>query len=291
MVRIVCEANGSLEQIEIQNECFLLLVLLSGALSFFIKETKITAEGPCFICLDEKENPKFQTPHKAKYFCIYFHPTFLNVNMTLDLVRSRAYEDIARIHDMFLLKPFLEAYYIVPILNIQTAKVQETCEGLKRELEEQPDWYWSCRSRSYFMELLICLERMDEVYMTNISEGEAAFTANSVKLQAAIDYIESHYSEKITLNNIMESSGLDHTTLTRLCSQETGRTAMEYLKFFRVRVAKKHLAFTDIPLKEVAARCGFKTTAHFSRIFKQETGETPADFRRSALEKRKRELQ
>ena len=43
---------------------------------------------------------------KAQYTCIYFHPNFLNVNMSFDLLRSDQYDDMASVHDLFLLKPY-----------------------------------------------------------------------------------------------------------------------------------------------------------------------------------------
>ena len=67
-------------------------------------------------------------------------------------------------------------------------------------------------------------------------------------------------------------------------------TAIEYLMAFRVKMAKKHLAFTELPSKDVASRCGFQTVQHFSRVFKEHTGATPGAFRREAVQKRKDEI-
>ena len=59
---------------------------------------------------------------------------------------------------------------------------------------------------------------------------------------------------------------------------------------YRVTIAKKQLAFTDVPIKDVANMVGFKTVQHFNRIFKEIAGTTPAEFRKSAVQKRKDEL-
>lgn len=92
----------------------------------------------------------------------------------------------------------------------------------------------------------------------NLEKEAGTSSVKNEMLQSAVAYIEGNYGETVTL--------------------------MKY----RIKAAKKHLAFTDLPLKEIAGRCGFKTVPHFSRTFKAVTGETPAAFRTMALEKRKK---
>ena len=64
-------------------------------------------------------------------------------------------------------------------------------------------------------------------------------------------------------------------------------TTFKYLYSFRIEIAKKQIAFTDVPLKDIALRNGFKTIQHFTRIFKEFTGETPSAYRKRSLEDRK----
>ena len=287
-VQMECKKNGELEQIDNENQSFFMVTLLEGKLSFSIRGMQFLAEAPCFLCFDETEAPKFEHPKDAEYFRIYFHPVFLNVNMTFLFIRSASYESMAQAHNLFLLKPFLERKYIVPISNVFCLKVQTACERLEEEAQVQPDWYWSCRCRSYFMEIMIVLERMNYLQQERMKEKSHVPSEQDKKLQEAIDYMEGHYSEPLTLKVITEHCGLNHTTLTALFKREKGMTAIEYLMQHRIKVAKKHLAFTELSLKEIADRCGFKTVSHFSRVFKERTGETPMVFRSMALKKRKK---
>ena len=160
------------------------------------------------------------------------------------------------------------------------------------ELEKQRDWYWSCRGRSYFMEIIIVLERMYGPIGYGLTHQQSDNTPiiKNPKLRDAVLYIEGHYGEDITLSDISENSGINHTTLTALMKLEFGCTAIEYLMSYRVAVSKKQLAFTDVPIKDVANMAGFKTVQHFGRTFKRHTGTTPAEFRRSAVQKRKKNI-
>lgn len=78
----------------------------------------------------------------------------LNINMTFPLLRSKNYGDIATTHDMFMLKPFTNKAYVIPIADTQVEKMEHSANCMIEELEEQRDWYWSCRGRSYFTAII-----------------------------------------------------------------------------------------------------------------------------------------
>ncbi len=289
---VECINNAPLDSIDIKDKYFLLIILSKGRLEFEINEQKITATAPAFLCFDETENPVLISKSKAHYTCIYFHPTFLNVNMTFELLRSNSYNDIASTHDMFLLKPFINKEYVIPIIDTGVEKIETSAEYMAKELTEQRDWYWSCRGRSYFMEIIIDLERMYGLigYGLTHQKSDNAPIIKNPKLRDAVLYIESYYGDSITLSDISANAGINHTTLTALMKEELGCTAIEYLMQYRITIAKKQLAFTDVPIKDIANMVGFKTVQHFNRIFKEITGTTPAEFRKSAVQKRKEEL-
>lgn len=286
---VECVKDGSLNNIDIKDKCFLLIILTKGKLEFRVGGERITAASPAFLCFDETENPVLVSKSKARYTCIYFHPQFLNINMTFELLRSDRFEDIASAHDMFLLKPFTDKARVIPICESQLEKTERAAHYMQRELEEQRDWYWSCRGRSYFMEIIITLERMYGLIGYGIKHNKADNlpVIENPKLHDAVLYIEGHYSEDIKLSDISANAGVNHTTLTTLMKQELGCTAIEYLIKYRITVAKKQLEFTSVPIKDIANMTGFKTVQHFGRIFKAQTGATPAEFRKTAVQKRK----
>ena len=289
---VECVKNGSLDNINIKDKCFLLIVLTKGKLEFKVSGEKVTANAPSFVCFDESENPVLVSKSKAQYTCVYFHPKFLNINMTFELLRSSKYGDIATTHDMFMLKPFIDKAYAIPIAETQVEKIEQSADYMLEELTEQRDWYWSCRGRSYFMEIIIALERMYGLigYGLTHQKSDNAPIIKNPKLREAVLYIESHYGNSITLSDISTNAGINHTTLTALMKEELGCTAIEYLMKYRITVSKKQLGFTNVPIKDIANMVGFKTVQHFNRIFKEHTGTTPAEFRKSSVKKRKEEI-
>ena len=50
---------------------------------------------------------------------------FLNVNMSFEMLRKKGYSDIASTHDLFLLKPFIDKAYVIPIAEAQLEKIMQ----------------------------------------------------------------------------------------------------------------------------------------------------------------------
>lgn len=286
---VECVKNGALDDLHIRDTCFLLIILVKGKLEFTVSGEKFVVTAPSFLCFDETTDPVFVPNANAQYTCIYFHPKFLNVNMTFALLRSENYGDLATTHDMFMLKPFIDKVHVVPIVEMQVEKIERSADYMIQELTEQRDWYWSCRGRSYFMEIIIALERMYGLigYGLTHQKADNVPVIQNPHLRNAVLYIEGHYNENVTLSHIAAGAGINHTTLTSLMKKELGCTATEYLTNYRIAIAKKQLAFTEVPIKDVAAMVGFKTVPHFNRIFKKATGFTPAEFRKTTVQKRK----
>ena len=292
VAKIECVKNGKLENINIEGKCFLLIILTVGKLEFQVGNEQFCVAAPAFICFDETQNPVLISKQKARYTCIYFHPEFLNVNMSFEMLRKKEYGDIASTHDLFLLKPFTDKAYVVSIAEAQLEKITQAAEFMQEELQNQRDWYWSCRGRSYFMEIIIALERMYGLIGYGITHqiSDNVPIIKNPKLRDAVLYIESCFDESITLPDIAKAAGMNHSTLTALMKEELGLTAIEYLMKYRITVARKQLEFTDVPIKDIAAMTGFKTVQHFSRVFKSQIGATPAEFRKNAVQKRKEDL-
>lgn len=292
VAKIECVRNDRLQNIDIKDKCFLLIILTAGKLEFKVENERFCAAAPAFICFDETADPVLISKQKAQYTCIYFHPEFLNINMSFEMLRKKEYGDIASTHDLFLLKPFTDKAYVVPIAEAQLEKITQAARDMQEELKNQRDWYWSCRGRSYFMEIIIALERMYGLigYGATHQKSDNMPIIKNAKLRDAVLYIESRFDESVTLPDIAKAAGMNHTTLTALMKEELGLTAIEYLMKYRITVAEKQLEFTSVPIKDIANMTGFKTVQHFSRVFKAQTGATPAEFRKNAVQKRKDDL-
>jgi len=97
----------------------------------------------------------------------------------------------------------------------------------------------------------------------------------------ALRYLEAHYDQQLTLKDVADAVYLNPAYFSTLFKQRTGTTFVERLTEIRVEAAKKRLASTREKVAEVAERTGFANVRHFNRVFKNETGLSPKDYRES----------
>ena len=95
-------------------------------------------------------------------------------------------------------------------------------------------------------------------------------------------YFASNKPQKIGLPSVAYFAGelnLSANYFGDLIKKETGRSAKEYIQNKIIDIAKNKIFDTDKTVSEIASELGFKYSQHFSRLFKNETGYTPNEFR------------
>lgn len=97
-------------------------------------------------------------------------------------------------------------------------------------------------------------------------------------------YIEQHYGEHITVNDLAKLLNMSTSNFNRLFKKETKLTPIEYLIETRIEKSKKLLRRKEIPITEIAVRCGFSSSAHFSSSFSRMLKVSPSEFRKAYLE-------
>lgn len=93
------------------------------------------------------------------------------------------------------------------------------------------------------------------------------------------DYLRAHSREKITLTEISAALQVDPATLSRRFREAYGLAPSEFVRKERTRWAAGQLTSGTAPLTEIAAGAGFVDQSHFTRVFKEHYGVTPARFR------------
>ena len=93
-------------------------------------------------------------------------------------------------------------------------------------------------------------------------------------------YIKSNYEKQITLKDIADSVHLSIIYFRSVFTESVGVSPHRYLIECRLENAKKLLWDTDIPICEVAEKCGFGCQQYLNKVFKKETGMTPVSYRK-----------
>lgn len=93
------------------------------------------------------------------------------------------------------------------------------------------------------------------------------------------DYLDTHYTEKVSLDALADQFFISKFYLTRVFKEQYGVSINTYVLNLRITKAKQMLRFTDKKLEDIGYQCGLGAPHYFSRIFKQVEGITPSEFR------------
>ena len=86
-------------------------------------------------------------------------------------------------------------------------------------------------------------------------------------INKAIRYIRSHPEKSITVVELARIAGVSRALFCRIFRHNVGMTPHRYINNHRISLATTELIYSDVPIKEIAQRCGFADVYHFSRIF------------------------
>ncbi len=94
-----------------------------------------------------------------------------------------------------------------------------------------------------------------------------------------LNYIDSHFNEKITLELLAEKVNLNPSYLATLFRKETGNTLGTYLMNIRIKASQALLTRTDYSYSQIAYSMGFCSQSHFTAAFRKISGLTPKEYR------------
>lgn len=92
--------------------------------------------------------------------------------------------------------------------------------------------------------------------------------------------LEQHYSEPLHIQKLAQKHAISPSYLRKLFLEFTGMAPKDYLTGIRIQYAERYLIYTPLPLKQIAAACGFNDEFHLSKTFKVHKGESPASYRK-----------
>ncbi len=93
-------------------------------------------------------------------------------------------------------------------------------------------------------------------------------------------YMDTNYSEKITIDDLAKLSNLNKYYLIHAFNKYFGCSPINYLCRTRIRVAKELLTNSDLSISNISQSAGFSSQSYFSQCFIKDCGISPRDYRR-----------
>lgn len=160
---------------------------------------------------------------------------------------------------------------------LRDEKAEEALLRIRKE-DASADLYSVAGLRSAVLKFLLHLYRTHGTKTAPEREPEAP-ALRAVRI--GVEYVKSHLSEKITLDQVAAAAGLSKYYFLRKFRQITGVTVTDYVNRLRCEYAKEFLQRGTYSSKEVASLCGFESVSYFSSVFKKYTGAKPSDYKKN----------
>ena len=131
----------------------------------------------------------------------------------------------------------------------------------------------------------LTLHRMLALMAARLLAGDAS-RSNRALIEQATGYIRVHYAEPLSLDALLAQTPVSKSWFLRLFRQYTGTTPYNFLLSTRITRAKELLVLTDFAVSEIAHQVGFGDESNFSTRFTAMVGQSPQQYRKSAMQPR-----
>lgn len=101
------------------------------------------------------------------------------------------------------------------------------------------------------------------------------------QLKKVLEFIELEYSNPITLEDLSNKMNLNPKYFTKIFSEMTGKSPIQYLNSYRIEMACNMLLTTNLSITDICLNCGFNDLSYFIKTFKKEKNISPKKFRAS----------
>ena len=161
--------------------------------------------------------------------------------------------------------------------HYESLEITSCLRNLLRETElQKPGYEDICQA---YMEILI-IRLMRSTALT--AQTEPRVIAGNRQCAAIKRYIDLHFKEPLTLEQLSEEAHMSKYYLSHAFKREYGISPINYLISRRIDESKYLLAETDLSISQIAQLLGFSSLSYFSQVFRKAHGPSPAEFRQSS---------
>ena len=158
--------------------------------------------------------------------------------------------------------------------HFESAEISGCLRNILREMEQKSTGYEDvCQA---FMEILV-IRLMRNTTLSVSSQPQT--TANNRQCAAVRRYIEMHFKEPLTLEQLAEEAHMNKYYLSHAFKREYGVSPINYMISKRIEESKYLLAETDLSMSQIAQLLGFSSLSYFSQVFHRTQSISPKEYR------------
>ncbi len=195
---------------------------------------------------------------------VFFHPGSVRI-------REPIFEDIDKL-DYFSINFFTDEVFDLPpvIYDCVTPLVQSSLDIIDLIYNS----YSSNIEERIELEISQLIFSLKELRQNSNTLSTTKYS--NPKIQAITSYIDTHLTEKLTLEKISKHVSLTSSYCATLMKRETGMSVFDYIIQKRMELAEKYVLKGEKSLNEIAKICGYNDYGYFSKHYKRVLGYSPS---------------
>ena len=236
-------------------------IVLSGTGTHQIEDCSIPVRAGDIFVIPPSVAHSYQNSNGLDVFHLVIHPDFIRNNIT----EARSVEGFTLLTEA---EPFLRRNSTIPMfLHLTPAELAGTAHELEIISEDEGFYPKPLVNHTVWMLLYTFSHMFHQQLMTQ--KKQLSKSCEGAILQA-LDYIHTHYSEKLTIKILCDKVFMSRSTFLRKFSELCRCTPIEYITSYRIKKAVQLMQKEDdMPRSEIAHMCGFYDLSHMDRSLKK----------------------
>lgn len=245
------------------NECELILIRQGSFALTVDGREHILSEGDCALVVGGSMHGG--NPDNCVYDCLVFDmTTLLKCSQSCALAMQPVLNHEKRLN---------------PVFKKGSEPAQQAADVIEAMLKKSGGYEFFVQGG------LLCM--LGYIVKTDSYFAEKDIPASDIKkirkFKKVLTYIEQHYREQITLEEMAKQCGMNRNYFCRAFKEYTKKTPIEYLNYYRIESACEQIVGTEEKLLDIAISCGFNDYSYFIKVFKSQKGVTPRDYCRRSF--------
>lgn len=246
----------------------LVIVLHGNATHIVNNEESFIKKGDVFV-IDNTTSHGYKNPREFRICNIMYKPEMLTWAGS-ELRKSTGYQAL------FVLEPYYRNInHLLSKMSLAVSNLDDVSSHIAFMIEEFTNKLNGYQTilRARFLELVVYLSRQYE------NQDHQKSQHNLMHLANAISFIEDHYLEPLSREEIAARSNMSVRHLNRIFKAYYQTTPFAYLQRLRLEHACRLLRTTNQPISEIADKSGFNDSNYFTRQFTKTLGLSPKAYR------------
>ena len=182
---------------------------------------------------------------------------------------------------------YIEQKYVAPLLgpNSFDYLLLNRHDWTRQIIEDLERLFETSDSKTIELEILETSFRTMRYFYNNINLSDTNNIPSTIHVNTfknMMMFIQEHYMEKISLEEIANAGNVGKTLCAKLFKKYASKTPGEYLIHYRITKSTEMLTGTDKSITEIAYATGFTGASHYTKTFKEIMGCTPNKYRHSS---------